>query len=87
MKNLKNKIRLRLIRIARYFKMINRSANLSNEAMLKQQAKVYLVDNFRLVLIEYFDDVINKHLASKNYSMYDYRAIENIRKAIKDYVR
>lgn len=87
MKNLKNKITLRLIRIVRYFKMINKSANLTNEAMLKQQAKVYLVDNFRLVLIEYFDDVINKHLEAKNYSMYEFRAIENIRRAIKGYVR
>lgn len=85
MKNLKNKITLRLIRIVRYFKMINKSANLRNEAMIKQQAKVYLVENFKFVLVEYYDDVIVKHLNAKNYSMYEFNAIENIRRAIKDY--
>lgn len=85
MKNLKQAITIRLIRIVRYFKMINKSANITNEAMLRKEAKVYLVDNFKLVLVDYYDDVINKHLASKNYSMYEFRAIENIRKAIKEY--
>lgn len=85
MKNLKNKITLRLIRIVRYFKMINKSARISNEAMIKQQAKVYLVEHFKLVLVEYYDDVISKHLNAKDYSMYEFRAIENIRRAIKEY--
>lgn len=87
MKRLKDQITIRLIRIWRYLKMINKSASLSNETMLKQQAKVYLVDNFKLVLVDYYEDIINKHLNSKNYSMSDFRAIESIRRAIKEYTK
>lgn len=87
MKNLKNKITLRLIKIVRYFKMISKSADLRNEEMIKQQAKIYLVENFKFVLVEYYDDVIVKHLNAKNYSMYEFNAIESIRRAIKNYAK
>jgi len=85
MKKLRNQITIRFIRIWRYLKMINKSANLSNEVMLKNQAKIYLVDNFKSVLVDFYNDVIDQHLDSKSYSMNDFRAIENIRKAINDY--